>query len=626
MELTKKHILIIESLLSQDVPEERLAFDHNISVRTLGNYCLQIQTYFEQIISIDKRFGMYRLIIVDAPQFKTMYQNLIETIELDEQTIFRRNSQVFQYLISNKISNIDDIADALFLSKTSAVKVIQNLKQLLKSYQVDIKGITNVGILLDGEEFQIRKAVVEIFPDIIEHHSISAVVLKCVKDVEQKYHLESTTISNLLNAIKVTEMRMAQGNFIDSTLQVDPFVYHSDYFNDFKGLLKEWSNAFGREDLIQELMLVVLQLIGRRATIMDQLNKTKQNEVIDNIIQATIKDIDYYYQIKIDEALFSHDIKLHLIQMINRLIFNIELKNNTIQNIQYKYPFAYELSKVLAEQIKKQTEVFVPENELSFIALYFSVYLEEIDRQLKSIEKVAIITDQGLSTTKLLTTYLRNIFSTNTQIDVYHQDDLSKSLVEQYKLVVSSVQVHQMFNKVVYIDDILDQALLKSKIEQFLIYKDVNNKKYNNRSTLLTHLTPDDFYYVQSKDYETIINDLCDGLIIDGKVSEQFKIKLLNKEKERSTINGAIGFPHTDYEGNTLIVKVALIQSQIEHHQDLKIVILIGIPNQNVNETVLVRIYEEILYISSNDYLIQKLQGVQHYVDFVKLLNQEMRL
>lgn len=626
MELTKKHISIIESLLSQDVPEERLAFNLNISVRTLGNYCLQIQSFFGQIISIDKRFGSYCLTIVDSNQFKTKYQNLVELIELDEQTLLRRKGQVFQYLLSNEVSIIDDIADELFLSKASTVKVIQSLKTVLAPFQVDINGITNVGILLHGEEYQIRKAVIEIFPEIIAYHSISEEVMHCIKEVEKKYHLESTAIENLLNAIRVTEIRMASGHFITNALQVDPFVYHSDYFNDFQEVLNIWRSTFKKEDLTQELMLVVLQLIGRRATIMDQLNKTKQNEVIDNIIQETIKDINYFYQIKIDDALFSHDIKLHLIQMINRLIFNIELKNNTIQNIQFKYPFAYELSKVLADQIKKQTEVDVPENELSFIALYFSVYLEEIDRALKSIEKVAVITDQGLSTTKLITSYLKNIFTTNTQIDVYPQDALTKSLVDQYKLVVSSVQVHQMFNKVVYIDDILDQALLKSKIEQFLIYKDVNNKKYNNHSTILSHLSPDDFYLVESDNYETVINTLSDELINEGHVNETFKSKLISKENERSTINGAIGFPHTDYEGNALLVKIALIPSPIKCDQNLKMVILIGIPNQNVNEAVLIRIYEEILYISSNDYFIKKLDGIKHYVDFVKLVNQEMRL
>ncbi|RXK17374.1 PRD domain-containing protein [Macrococcus sp. DPC7161] len=626
MELTKKHISIIESLFSQDVPEERLAFNLNISVRTLGNYCLQIQTYFGQIVSIDKRFGSYCLTIVDSNQFKTKYQKLVESIELDAQTLLRRKGQVFQYLLCHEISNIDDIADELFLSKASTVKVIQSLKSELGPFQVDINGITNVGILLHGEEYQIRKAVIEIFPEIIANHSISEEVMHCIKEVEKKYHLESTTIENLLNAIKVTEMRMASGHFITNALQVDPFVYHSDYFNDFREVLNIWKSTFEKEDLIQELMLVVLQLIGRRATIMDQLNKTKQNEVIDIIIQETIKDINYFYQIKIDDALFSHDIKLHLIQMINRLIFKIELKDNTIQNIQFKYPFAYELSKVLADQIKKQTEVDVPENELSFIALYFSVYLEEIDRALKSIEKVAVITDQGLSTTKLITSYLKNIFTTNTQIDVFPQDALTKSLVDQYKLVVSSVQVHQMFNKVVYIDDILDQALLKSKIEQFLIYKDVNNKKYNNHSTILSHLSPDDFYLVESDNYETVINTLCDELINEGHVNETFKSKLISKENERSTINGAIGFPHTDYDGNALLVKIALIPSSIKCGQNLKMVILIGIPNQNVNEAVLIRIYEEILYISSNDYFINKLDGVKHYVDFVKLVNQEMRL
>ena len=75
--------------------------------------------------------------------------------------------------------------------------------------------------------------------------------------------------------------------------------------------------------------------------------------ILNSIIENTIKDINFYYTIKIDEQLFSNDIKLHIKYLINRLIFEINIHNDLIDEVKKRYPFAYELSKVLAENIEK---------------------------------------------------------------------------------------------------------------------------------------------------------------------------------------------------------------------------------------------------------------------------------
>ena len=58
---------------------------------------------------------------------------------------------------------------------------------------------------------------------------------------------------------------------------------------------------------------------------------------------------------------------------------------------------------------------------------------------------------------------------------------------------------------------------------------------------------------------------------------------------------------------------------------DLKIIILIATPDEMVNETLLIRVYEEVLAISNNAYLISKFSEKTTFQDFIQLLNQEMK-
>ena len=135
---------------------------------------------------------------------------------------------------------------------------------------------------------------------------------------------------------------------------------------------------------------------------LDEIISEDDQSILNRIIQQTIDDIDFYYNIKIDVELFSSDIQLHIKYLINRLIFDIRIQNDFIDEVENKYPFAYELSKVLATNIEKEINIKVPLNELGFLSVYFSVYLQQLEQKFKEIHSIAFITDQGLSSVKLM--------------------------------------------------------------------------------------------------------------------------------------------------------------------------------------------------------------------------------
>lgn len=69
MELNKKHLKIVEVLISDHISAEKLSHLINISHRTLSNYVAQVNDYFEGTSQIMKEHQILSLLIRDENRF-----------------------------------------------------------------------------------------------------------------------------------------------------------------------------------------------------------------------------------------------------------------------------------------------------------------------------------------------------------------------------------------------------------------------------------------------------------------------------------------------------------------------------------------------------------------------------
>ncbi|MBF0814656.1 PRD domain-containing protein, partial [Staphylococcus saprophyticus] len=595
--------------------------------RTLTNFINQLQIYFEGSISIFKQNKSLSMIVTDEMKFL----NLIKDIEfqvynhLDE--IEERGENIFHYLLYNGVCTIDDIAEDLFLSKSVVNNNINEIKNVLEDYRVNIRGTQNVGLRIEGNELEVRKVLIELFNKQYSSHTLPGSIYAILNETKRQYNLDNATFERLITATKVVLSRIENGYEISQKVQIDDSVFESKDFialseiRDY--LIQHYSVKFPNLEILQ----IVFQIIGRRASLLDEFISEDDQSTLNRIIQQTIDDIDFYYTIKIDDELFSTDIQLHIKYLINRLIFDIRIQNDFIDEVENKYPFAYELSKVLATNIEKEIKIKVPLNELGFLSIYFSVYLQQLEQKFKEIHSVAFITNQGLSSVKLMKIQLQKIFGNQIMIDVINENELNHFQIDNYDLIVSTIKINRLFNRIIYIDNILDEQALKLKIEQFMIYKDVSNKKLFNKSIIVDFLTEQDVYHVnENMTYEEVIAYLSNELINENRVDHTFITKILEREKHKSTITGSLGFPHTSHLYHGIWLKLAIVNQPLQDCETVKLVVLVATPEAEVNEAVLIRLYEEILAITTNSYIINQIRKDTDYITLAHILNNEMRV
>lgn len=625
MLLNKKHLSIIEILQKENISIEKLSHKLSISQRTLSNYINQLQMQFEGTISIIKQHHEFSMIVLDETVFFNIFKKLKLSISESLNEIEEREERVFCYLLNNGVCTIDDIADELYISKSVVHNTLNEIKNIIKNYKVEIKGTQNVGLRIEGNEIEIRKVLIECFSNPYQNMELPEQIIHVLKDIEKDFNLDSATSERIKLSTKVMLSRLKEGYNIQQNVQIDERVFESEDFMAVSNIKEYILNHYEVQFPNLEILLIVFQIIGRRASIIDEIINERDQSTLNNIVKNTIDDINFYYTIKIDEQLFSNDIQLHIKYLINRLIFDINIQNNLIDEVKTRYPFAYELSKVLAENIEKELKIKVPLNELGFLSIYFSVYLQQLEQKFKEIKTIAFITNQGLSSSKLVTVQLKKIFGQQIEVKVMNENEMQLSDLDKFDLTVSTIKNNRLFNKIIYIDNILDEQALKLKIEQFLIYKDVNNRNLFNQSIIVDFIKESDVYHInESMNYEDVIQYMAQEMIEEGKVDDNFSQRILEREKSKSTITGLLGFPHTSHYMDNIWVKFVILDQPLLDYETVKVIVLVATPENEVNEAVLIRLYEEILAITANSYIIKKINSDTDYIALAHILNKEM--
>ena len=625
MRLNEKHIRLLKLLLNDSISLDRLSFEINISKKSIVTYIGHLNNYFNNEMEIYKKGNQFNLLIKNEDHFfkklKDLEEELNNKLNKDNSLI----NNVLSVLLDNHPVLIDDLAERFYVSKDVIHNIINEIRKTSRTYDVKIIGKPNVGLYLSGEEYNTRKLVIDHFPGSVKNISLNEKLLNEFLYLSKELKLDNNTYESLKTALKVTIKRIKSNCFMSSKSLNYSYIYESLEYKSLKFTTDYLKNINSHINSKEEILILVTQLIGRRATFLDEIISSNDEKIINQIITQTIKDVKKYFNIQIDKSLFSKDIRLHIKHLINRLIFNIKIKTDIGLDISSQFPFAFELSKVLGSNISKVANIEVSKDELNYLTIYFSVYLERLEQNLNDIKTIILITQEGLSVKKLLINNISNIFGNTININTIDRYEDLNNIENDYDLIISTIINRNSTDKVIYIDNPFDRNLLKSKIEQFLIYKEYLIKNNFRKPIILDFVTESDFYiFNDNLYYQQYIDYLADELIKENKVTSHFKYKLNKREKKSNTVTGHLGFPHTGYNGDDICIKIAFLNTQCLDYKDLKIIILVATPDSMKNEYLLIKIYEEILSIASNNYLISKLQNHNNFQDFSKTLIEEM--
>ena len=311
------------------------------------------------------------------------------------------------------------------------------------------------------------------------------------------------------------------------------------------------------------------------------------------------------------------DFVYHMNFMLNRLKYRFYIRNYALAEIRERYPLAYRMAELAKKVIEEQTSLQVVDDELGFLASYFSLFLEEQHYRKQRAFRVGIVCAQGTISGKLIQVRLEKMMSDQTEFELLSEKEAGDR--GDFDLMISTSRTYESEEiPVICLGEFFDEVEVLRQIERlkYLGHLDVTMKTGIN-SLIATILEPDHFYVLeQEPSWLEAVLYMIDRLAEEGTLDPDFKEAFLRREKKSTMLfDEKVGFPHLQYPGDRIVLAVGVIRRT---GPGVCFILLLALPKDSeLNDDILIHIYNELLVISSGGTLAEEISKLRSGSEFV---------
>lgn len=598
---------------------ESLADKLKVGTKTIRNDVKELNRILEGSALVESVSGRYMLFILDEKAFREK-----------RQTVYSQNDYMnspakrYGYILNRLMHGdgpilIDDLADEICVGRTTINGDLKKLREMLDSYQLQIVGKTNTGIRLEGEELSLRLFILEqLYDQVFEAFLLDDDLESMVNGYCQEYGLDHVTTQYFMRSYTLMIDRVLNEHPLSSLQEKYHELEQTVAYRFAEKIIEQTIEIFQVPIPMEEILFLSLPIAGMRTP----LNRENQQalEISEDVAELVVKilnQIAYDMNFHISPTDLLDDFVYHINFMLNRLKYRFYIRNYALAEIQEKFPLACRMAEVAKKVIEEQTSLKVVDDELGFLASYFSLFLEEQHYRSQRRFRVGIVCVQGAISGKLIQVRLGKLMADQTEFELL--PEIGAEDRKDFDLIISTSRKYESEEvPVIYLEEIFDEMEVLRQIERlkYLGHLEISMKKGLN-SLIATILEPEHFYVLDPKlSYLEAVLFVADRLIEEGALSADFREALLTREKKSTMLfDTCVGFPHLQYAGEKIVLAVAVADRA---EPGLRFLLFLALPEESeLNDDILIHIYNELLVISSEETLVQEISRLKSGNEFV---------
>ena len=129
-------------------------------------------------------------------------------------------------------------------------------------------------------------------------------------------------------------------------------------------------------------------------------------------------------------------------------------------------------------------------------------------------------------------------------------------------------------------------------------------------------------------DYPAAVKQMVSRLTQDGQLDAAFAARLEERERKGTMVFGnSVAIPHSvQYASDKLVLAVGVVPQAIEHKgKEIRVIFLLGLPRLvQADDTLLIRVYDEIISITKDTELLNKVSAAATFSDLLRVLYRNM--
>mgnify|MGYP001308012178 CR=1 FL=1 len=412
------------------------------------------------------------------------YKEYLENEESKEQnsnldTYERREYLSFICIFDEKI-NLTKASEILDVSRTTIRNDIRDIREELLNNNLELKISQQEGLILSGEETDIRKQQLKFLKKYSNFIFYSKAGLKTKKElIVEEYikHIDINIIKNFINYIQkllnkiisdeaygiiaiyliIAIIRIKQGKILEKIANKQFLKDTAEYDTILKakGILESSYDIVLEEN---EILQITDYFLGSHTYNFDKSYYSNWIE-IDILVKKFIDNFNKKIDVDISkDKLLLDGILNHIKPTIYRLQNKIKLENSIFVEVLNSYPNIFYNTKNSLKDIEKFLGLEFSNDEVAFLAIYFKSAIDRNKYKRKNLKKVLVVCGYGYGTSSLLVQQLKEVYTINI-VKTIPRHLLEKTLQkEEVDLIISTVEIESSFSiPVVKVNSILTQ-------------------------------------------------------------------------------------------------------------------------------------------------------------------------
>ncbi|QGX45139.1 BglG family transcription antiterminator [Streptococcus equinus] len=652
--LNKKEKQIIQYLTKdkeQFVTSKELAAHMGCSDRT-------IRTYYKTLVEkLDNHSGLdliskqgygYKLDILDDDAYADfLEENHINDHHFNYQSVTDINDR-YNFLLNKLLFEqneiyFDDLADELFVSRSTLSSDFKKIREKFKPYHLKIESKANKGVYVMGQERDKRRFIMDYFIDSgfintmhsyvdnellnqkISFEELTIIVLDECREGGLK--LSDFVIQNLVIHIALAIRRITEGFRISKVSDDEVVLRGLAERRVAENILKRVSVSTGIHFPIEEVDYITLHLVskghGNSCHISEVLQEQVRQELIDSIsqINPSVKN-----DFQLIEGLLAH-----LSTMYIRLQGKVVMENPLTAEIQANYRDMYQLAERVVSNMPTFSPYTLSPNEIAYIALHFMAAKERYKEQRKY--NVLVICATGYGSAQMLKSRIENELGNLVSItDVIGYYEINDEKLKGIDFIVSSIDLSNlMFNIPVFtVSVFLNDEELKD-IKQGIAHLNTSMANVEDHQAELSvkdvfddYFSEDYFFLMSDATKEDVLKKLAESISVNE--NDQFEKRLLDMMKQREAMSSIvfgenIAVPHPlKAVGSKHHFAVAIVKDGVkwdEQYPSIKIIFLMSMSIHDNDG--LPELTSAIVDLVDNPKLQEQMLACQSFDEFKKI-------
>ena len=416
--LTSRQVEFVKLLLEENEykPIKYFTEKLNVSDKTLQKDLKIIGNYIARFnINIDAKRGHGILINREANGNIELINNLnLNLKDKNSISIDQRRIEILKMLLlnSNSSTSINQLSEKYYVSKTSIVNDLKYIEEWLKNYNITLSK-TLEGTKIVGKEADIRKAIASLLEDILNNNDgedeiqeftridvatfsallkifdldsinfIESIIWELEKDLD--YYITQPYYINLITHILICLKRLKEGNQIEINEERIKNIdnLNKRVYDNVVNLVNKIYEKYGVLTSNEEIYYIYKYIVSSGfGNTLDNNMKVSENYInnSEEVTKMMIDIMSLFLDINLSEnELLSRGLLLHMKPMLNRLKYDIQIKNPLFKEIEERFTEILGLCRLSIEIMSEYYNLSnISMDEISYLATYFQAALDPV--------------------------------------------------------------------------------------------------------------------------------------------------------------------------------------------------------------------------------------------------------